>query len=244
MGQIQPQIIGNMMYSSESMKIAWDEEYKRKGIPSSFRKDATKPVIEFMGWLKQREGFTQGLAADIGCGRGRNSFYLASQGFQVIGIELLEENVDAINTEAKLSHLPVQAFALDAANKWPMAPNSLDIVIDVFCYKHIVDKEKQAKYRCELWQSLKASGFYFISLASEHDGFYGPLLEKSTNLNEKLVIDPYSNIASFLYSEESLIKEFSDFFEMLEVKEQISTSPMYEKEYSRRVINAIFKKRI
>ena len=229
------------MDSIDTLKSSWEKEYKRKGIPSSFRKDPTKPIVEFVSWLK-KQNFKGNQAADIGCGLGRNSFYLASQGFQVTGIELLEDNVKAINEEAKLHNIPVQAFALNAAEHWPIPSDSLDIVIDVFCYKHIVNKDGQFKYRQELKRTLKNNGFYFISLASENDGFYGPLLDKSTNPKNKLILDPYSNIASFLYSIEELSNEFSDFFELVDIKEQASSSPMYEKEYSRLVINAIFKK--
>lgn len=228
------------MHSNEFLKEVWKKEYERKGIPSSFRKDPTKTVVEFITWLKQHGKLDGNLAADMGCGLGRNSFYLASQGFQVIGIDLLEENAHAVNADAKVHHQPVQAFSQDAAAKWPMAPHSLDIVIDVFCYKHIIDKSKQANYRQELWNSLKKHGYYFVSLASENDGFYGPLLENSTNKKDKLIVDPHSNIPSFLYSTDDLKNEFSDLFDVVEIKEQASTSPMYGKDYSRQVINAIF----
>lgn len=233
----------NEIKRKNEIKEAWAKEYKRKGIPSSFRKDPTKAVVEFIAWLKEKNKIQTWKAADIGCGRGRNSFYLASQGFKVTGIELLEDNVDEVNATAKLNHWPIQAFCLDASTTWPITSDSLDIVIDVFCYKHIVNKEKQLNYRKELWRTLKNQGFYFISTASEDDGFYGPLLEKSTNSEDKLIIDPYSNIASFLYSTEGLSKEFFDSFEAIQMKEQTSSSPMYGKEYSRRVINAIFRKK-
>lgn len=230
------------MHSIEELKEAWIKEYKRKGIPSSFRKDATKPVVEFISWYKKHRDFKKGFAGDIGCGLGRNSFYLAAEGFSVTGIDLLEDNVNAVNKEAKLNNLPIEAFALDAATTWPMSTESLDVVIDVFCYKHIVSKDRQAKYRKELWRCLKSDGLFFISLASEHDGFYGPLLKNSPNVVDKLVIDPHSKIPSFLYSTEGLSKEFSDSFELIQLKEQISSSPMYGKEYARRVINAVFRK--
>lgn len=225
----------------DAIKSAWDEEYRRKGIPSSFRKEPTKPVVEFISWLKKK-GFEGKVAADIGCGLGRNSFYLAMQGFKVTGIELLEENTNAMNRQAQLDDVPVYAIAQDAASCWPIEKSSLDIAIDVFCYKHIVSKERQRNYRQELWRTLAADGFYLISLASDNDGFYGPLLKTSPSLNEKLIIDPYSNIPSFLYSQDDLIREFSDLFEIIEIQEQTSMSPMHGKEFSRQVINAIFKK--
>lgn len=232
-----------MEQNMDKIKNAWIEEYKRRGIPSSFRKDPTKPVIEFVAWLKNKGHRVEGTAVDVGCGLGRNSFYLASEGFQVIGIELIEENVRLINEQAQSNRLTVHAIAQDAATSWSITQNSVDIAIDVFCYKHIVCKEKQKIYRQELAKALKSDGFYFISLASENDGFYGPLLKGSPDPKEKLIIDPYSGIASFLYSIDDLREEFSDLFELVEAKEQSSTSPMYGKEYQRKVLNFIFKKK-
>lgn len=231
------------MDSMDVLKKAWNEEYGRKGIPSSFRKDPTKTVIDFLTWLKDNNHRFNGFAADIGCGQGRNSIYLASEGFKVIGIELLEENATMINKQAKENALPIQAFAQDAACTWPIESNTLAIAIDIFCYKHIVNKEKQLKYRQELWRTLKSDGYYHISLASDKDGFYGPLLKNSPNPKEKLIIDPHSNIPSYLYSKEDLTQEFADLFELVQIKEQSSTSPMYGQDYSRKVLNAILRKK-
>jgi len=231
------------MNSKKALKDAWNAEYTKKGIPSSFRKDPTRVVTEFIAWLVDKNYPLEGLAADIGCGQGRNSFYLASQGFHVTGIEWLEENVNSVHKQAQDCHLPVQAFAQDAASDWPIKPHSLTLAIDVFCYKHIINKEEQAKYRQHLYQALKPGGLYFISLASEQDGFYGPLLKNSPDPQKKLIIDPYSNIPSLLYSKDALIKEFSDFFELIQIDEQYSMSPMYGKDYPRVVLNAVFKKR-
>lgn len=118
--------------STDAIKTAWGKEYKRKGIPSSFRHDPSRTVVEFISWLRARKPMIEGVAGDIGCGLGRNSFYLASQGFKMIGIELLEENVRAVNAEARKHDLSVQAFAQDASAPWPISPLSLDIAIDVF----------------------------------------------------------------------------------------------------------------
>lgn len=91
-------------------------------------------------------------------------------------MDFLQENIKAVNEQATVLNLPVQAVAQDASEKWPIAPNSLDIAIDIFCYKHIVNKQAQKNYRKELWKCLKQNRFYLISLASIDDGFYGPLL--------------------------------------------------------------------
>ncbi len=223
-------------------QTAWASEYQKQGIPSSFRKEPTGALVEFMNWLEEKK--IQGtFAADLGCGRGRNSFYLASKGFSVIALDLLQENVDTIHKEAKLSHLPIQAFAQDVSTNWPIEPNSLDLAIDIFCYKHIVNKQAQTTYRQECWKALKPDGFYFLSLASIDDGFYGPLLQNSPCPEEKLIIDPHAHIASYLYSLADLSEEFSDRFTLIKASENTSQSPMHGKEYTRKVLNCIWQKR-
>lgn len=230
------------MTEQDLLTQAWSLEYEKKGIPSSFRKDPSKPVIEFITSLKNYKHLGH-IAADLGSGQGRNSFYLASECFEVTSIDLIPENAALINRWAQTQNLKIEAFSQSVTDPWPIQENSLDVAIDVFCYKHILTKEKQRRYRKELWKALKPEGIYFISLASEQDGFYGPLLETSPNREEKAIIDPFSGIASFLYSTQSLKEEFSDLFEIIEMKEQTSESPMHGTLYARRMINATFKKR-
>lgn len=79
---------------------AWAAEYKRQGIPSSFRKDPSNALVEFISWLEKQASNEKQKAADLGCGLGRNSFYLASHGFSVTAIDLLQSNANAINEEA------------------------------------------------------------------------------------------------------------------------------------------------
>lgn len=182
-------------YCNDKSTIAWAAEYKKQGIPSSFRKEPTRAVTEFTSWIGNKD-MSGNVAVDLGCGRGRNSFYLANCGFSVTAIDLLQENADAINEQAMLLKLPIHAIAQDVSEQWPIAPHSLDIAIDVFCYKHITCKQAQKNYRNELWKALQPNGFYFISLASVHDGFYGPLLVDSPSLGVALNI-PYTKKGNF-----------------------------------------------
>lgn len=229
-------------FTSDVLKTAWSNEYKRKGIPSSFRKDPTQPLVDFISWC-HKKGINSGAAGDIGCGQGRNSFYLAQEGFNVTALDLLQENADRVNFESNNRNLTICAYAQDASAKWPITDQALDIAVDIFCYKHVVEKEKQKKYREELWRALKQNGYYFISLASVKDGFYGALLAQSPDIHRRLIIDPYSSIPSLLYTLDELILEFSDLFHVVEAEEKHSTSPMYGKEYSRLVLNCIFQKK-
>lgn len=145
---------------------AWEHEYQKQGIPSSFRNTPARVVTEFYSWLK-RQNFKGSQAADLGCGRGKNSIYLASNGFSVTALDLLKETSDYVAHQANLMKLPIVAHAQNVSNPWPITTNSLDIAIDIFCYKHVTNKDSQRLYREELARTLKPTGYYFVSLASE-----------------------------------------------------------------------------
>jgi SAM-dependent methyltransferase len=230
--------------SDKSLKcqLSWELEYQKKGIPSSFRNTPARVVTEFYAWLEKRH-FTGTQAADLGSGRGRNSLFLASKGYSVISLDLLQENADYVTHQAHSMNLPVTAHAQNVASPWPIRTNSLDIAIDIFCYKHITNKEAQQLYRKELARTLKPTGYYFVSLASENDGFYGPLLANSPAPQHKLVVDPYAQIESYLYSISDLTQELADHFIVVEADEQESSSPMHGQQYARKVLNFIMRKK-
>lgn len=45
---------------------AWATEYKRQGIPSSFRKKTSNTLVEFICWLEQQDSNEKQKAADLG----------------------------------------------------------------------------------------------------------------------------------------------------------------------------------
>lgn len=50
---------------------------------------------------------------DLGCGTGRHALELARRGFEVVGVELLEENVEVAQREAEARHVGATFIAAD-----------------------------------------------------------------------------------------------------------------------------------
>jgi SAM-dependent methyltransferase len=176
---------------------AWTEEYKKRGIPSSFRQEASGVVRYFTDFLLTK-GIISGRAIDIGAGRGRNSFFLAERGFAVSSVEFIPSNVSFINKSAEELQADVYATCGNVTDPWPFDTQSFDVAIDTFCYKHQTDKSLQRVYREELFRTLKPRGFFMISLAADDDGYYGPLLLTSPDPMNKVIVDPVANVRSIL----------------------------------------------
>lgn len=212
----------------------WTKEYEARGIFSSFRTTPTKAVIEFVNFLEQ-QGFKEGRALDLGCGRGRNSFYLAKQGYEVVGLDLVASNIAALKEQG------LEGYCQSVTEPWP-DKGPFAIAIDIFCYKHITDKDLQKRYRSYLRESLQKSGYFLLSLAADDDGFYGPLLAESPDPVHKLIVDPHAKIGSYLYSLDEIVAELSDTLHVVKATKVTSQSPMHGRDYQREVLNIICQK--
>jgi dihydroneopterin aldolase len=89
---------------------------------------------------QQLHRLPKGKALDLASGSGRNSLYLASQGFQVEAIDRDEQALGELMATAKQRNLPnlhVQTVDLErATDEWPELPKQAYDVIVVFFYLH------------------------------------------------------------------------------------------------------------
>ncbi len=215
-------------------KKLWRREYERKGIPSSFRETPTRIVRIFAEKYN-----LSGNALDVGCGKGRNSIFLAQNDCNVYSIDFLQSALKELDKKSKTLGLKINTVCQNVTESLPFPDNYFDLIIDIFCYKHQIDSKKREMYRKEIRRVLKPSGFFVLSLAGKKDGFYGPLLELSNNV----IIDPYTDIASVLFTKEDVEKEFSD-FKIVEFIPISDESQMHGKIYKRETLNFVMKKQV
>lgn len=218
----------------------WKTEYSLKGIPSSFRSEPSQIVLDFAQFLQQKQ-FNACQILDIGCGKGRNGAYLASLGHRVNGIDLVEENIAALNIRAANEGLDLSGAAHDISTGFPFPDASFDCAIDIFCYKHQISLETRSLYKKELLRVLKPNGLFLLSLASIDDGFYGPLLKDSPNPAQNMIIDPFTGIASILFTQADVQAAFDPEFVLEFSEKRKSESPMHGKTYQRSVLSFIMR---
>ncbi len=65
-------------------------------------------------YLKQQlEKLTPGKALDLACGRGRNAFLLASQGFETLAVDIAEVGLQHLEAAAQTKNLHIKTLLLD-----------------------------------------------------------------------------------------------------------------------------------
>ncbi|MBN8828278.1 MAG: class I SAM-dependent methyltransferase [Sphingobacteriia bacterium] len=219
------------MYEEKNIENLWSKEYQAKGVPSSFKETPSSNLVDFLR-LFSKEKLSDSKALDIGCGKGRHSFYLAEKGYLVTGIDIVATNIDEINNAALNSALPIKAYKRDLSENWHLENEKFDIAIDCFCFKHLISIESRENYLNELNRYLKPKAYYLLTLSDIDDAYYKQFpVRKEEEL--QVILDPVNNIESILYAKEQILNFFSKYFDLIDHKLNHAFSEMHGKTFLR-----------
>jgi SAM-dependent methyltransferase len=108
---------------------------------------------------------------DVGCGYGRIALPLARAGYEVEGLDLSENLVEAARRAAAAEGLQI-AFTVCSMSDLPYRPASFDVAICLWSAFHeLLDGDEQTRTISEMWRVLRPGGFALIE---------GPLYEEPT----------------------------------------------------------------
>jgi SAM-dependent methyltransferase len=222
------------MNNRPSASDLWAAEHAEGGIPSSTRTSPSGAVVWAVEELKRRNVPLR-TAVDAGCGKGRNSLYLASLGLQVTAMDFTPNAVHALEREARARGLAgkVRAIIHDVTEPWPVGRRDIDLVIDTFCFKHITPHELRLEYKAHLLDVLGARGHYLMSFASIGDGYYGRYVTTVDESGAATIIDPANNIPSVLFERSHVLKFFAPELSWLAEIRNNKPSAMHGQVYER-----------
>ena len=225
----------------------WNGEYRAGGIPSSVRDEASTTVVwALSNWPYLTGRTAPSLAVDVGCGTGRNSLYLASQGARVVAFDFAPEAVSRARERlAAAPQAQVHIMEHNLADGLPVPDNSVDLVCDIFVYKHQMDAALRRHYRQDVIRVLSEGGMFLLSLAEIRDGYYASCPRQSdAGASDPLaVVDPSVGAGSVLFTLESLRAEMGDIFELVMSWLKIKTGEMHGATYTRYTLATIWEAR-
>lgn len=192
------------MNKIKSQKTIWELEHSGQKTFTRMHNDKpSSPVVNFSNFIKEKLTSLKDInVLDIGCGNGRNSFYLAAQNFSVIGLDF---SAKAINKAKGKTKENTDFFVADLGNKWNFADNYFDAIID--CNATIcIPNPGREKSISESYRVLKPGGYYL---------FYGiaptTILKRSPGPEINSGIFPSSGKFEKQYSERELKESYNKF---------------------------------
>ena len=152
--------------TSDAAAAFWDGLFQREGHPlTSELPDAALPAWQAEGLLPRGHGAS---ALDVGCGLGRNSTWLAAQGFTVTGIDISPYAVETARSRTARSGDAASGasgsgpdYGLVDFVREPVAGGPFDFVYDSGCFHHLAP-HRRISYMEALSTALASGGVYGI----------------------------------------------------------------------------------
>ncbi|MFT6361055.1 MAG: cyclopropane fatty-acyl-phospholipid synthase-like methyltransferase [Candidatus Paceibacteria bacterium] len=149
---------------------SWDQEYQKPQLVTQSHKPQ-KDFLRFIKWIKNNKHIDlySGITVlDLGCGVGRNSFYMADHyDAKVYGWDF---SSDAIEKAKKIhGHELVRFETRNVGKPFPLDDDSVDIILDVTTSNALSESER-GTYLKECERVLKPTGYMYVrTLAREGD---------------------------------------------------------------------------
>jgi SAM-dependent methyltransferase len=153
----------------------WEEKYRSGQTPW----DTGRPSSELVRVVAE-ENLTPCRAVDLGCGTGANAVWLASQGYEVTGIDLSPLAVERARERARAANVNARFLQADVT-QLPDLGGPFDFFFDRGCY-HVVRREDVSGYLRALDRLTRpgAGGLVLTGNAREPHDPGPPVVDEAT----------------------------------------------------------------
>ena len=172
---------------------------------------AKKPHRE-LAKLVNRRKLRPCKALDVGCGRGYDSIYLASKGFDVLGVDYSENAIAASRQNAKKAGVRVRFRELDIFDLKSL-DEKFDFVLE-WSVMHHISKDKRKAYINIINSLLNPGGFYLsvsFNINSKKFGEKGAIQRTSSISGCTLYFSHYHELKSLFEKHFEIIQSPSLF---------------------------------
>lgn len=218
-------------------KDLWEQEHTRQNIFTVMHTmRPARPLPAFVDFLKHTNHEPASTTIlDLGCGKGRNSVYLASLGFNVLAADFSEKAIADARIRSQMYAGQIQYEVFDLTNDWPYNNNQVDAVIDCNTTIYIPDALRP-RVIDEAYRVLKPEGFYL---------FYGHTADSLKQLLAKpeLQLTAYHDkgYAEKRYTRDELLGAYQK-FKSVSIEVAHTTDTIERKEVQNEMWVAIFQK--
>ncbi len=194
----------------------WDAEYS-KGGHLALSTNPSEDLEKFTRWLEREDGRAHlnitASVLDLGCGNGRNLFWLASQyGVRGIGYDSSSAAIAQAKTHAKNHGLKLTYETRSIAGALEVPDASQAIVLDMMT-SHFLNESARRALIEEIHRVLAPGGYFFYkTFLLDGDSHAKRMIAEKPAQEVNTYIHPSINVAEHVSTEEEIDDLYSPFF--------------------------------
>jgi cyclopropane fatty-acyl-phospholipid synthase-like methyltransferase len=213
LNKINEEIITNEREMIEMINDYFDKKNKEFWDKFYLNRDKKIPFFEYQPDENLRMYFNDNLlqtgkALDVGCGNGRNTFFLAENGFDATGLDISKSSIEWTN-EHKKNQSGTLRFVNQSLFDYKSDKEEFEFIYDSGCFHHI-NPHNRDKYLSIISNYMKKDGLFSMVCFN---------LKGGANISDYDVYKEYSMHGGLGFSEYKLRTLLENHFEILEFRE-------------------------
>ena len=212
---------------------AWNDEYKKPKL-LSVKNSPQRDVVRFTRWVRKRGfKFKDSKLVDLGSGNGKNSFYFAGLGADVVGVEISDHSICIAENNSKESGLDLNYIKSSIGEVLPFSENSFDLALDIVSSNSLTEKERDI-FVSEVSRILKGGGYFLTkALCKDADKNAKNLLKKFAGTEKDCYTLPAVGITERVWSREDFIDFYGKYFEIICLEKKVGFPRVNGQSYKR-----------
>lgn len=217
---------------------AWNNEYQDSQLVTQSHKPQ-KDFLRFIKWIKNNKHldlYSNITVLDLGCGVGRNSYYMAdTYDARVYGWDFSD---DAIAKAQDIhGHDLVTFEKRSIGNYFPLDDNSVDIILDVTSSNALNEKERGI-YLKECARVLKPDGYMYVrTLAREGDKNAQTLVKQFPGGEYDTYTHPKLGVTERIFSGPDFKELYNEYLEVVRMERKTGYQRWGSQSYKRNYWN-------
>lgn len=196
----------------------WDSTYA--GTDDFFGKGPSELAVSALGTLKDNGAKD---VLELGCGQGRDSYFLCRNSFSVTALDYSETGICQMKERAASSGVGMNLLVHDAREPLPFPDESFDAVFSHMFFTMELSEDEVAMILEECRRVLRPGGLNIYSVRNDHDPHYGKFEQRGKNMWR----NPMGFVVHFF--DEETIRRLSTGYDLLWIKEFDDPSPPFTK---------------
>ncbi|TDB87736.1 class I SAM-dependent methyltransferase [Actinomadura sp. KC216] len=129
--------------------------------------ESAEPNASLLQMIRERPDVFSGRIIDLGCGEGRDSLYLLSQGHDVVSVDVSHTALDRARELAAAANLDASGFVeRDIIYLRGFEDNSFDLAMNMGCLHMLVEEEQRARHISRVFDILRPGGHFIVDHCS------------------------------------------------------------------------------
>lgn len=232
-------------------KSFWNKEYQTAA-HFALSMNPSEDLEKFCRYLEREEGKktlnVTMKALDIGCGNGRNLFFLAdTYGMRGSGFDISDEAIKQAKIEEGKRGYPAGAMdfrVASIADPLDVPDKSMKLVLDMMV-SHFLKQAEREKLKKEVLRVLKPGGWYFFkTFLADEDQNVARLLKEVPADEPGSYIHPRMGVYEHVYSEDEIYEFFEPEFTIVKMERSYRHVTSEGRAHKRRTISVYMQKNI